>query len=175
MVQHYELMVIFPGTMNEATLAAAQQQITDTVIAQGTMTAQCDVPRRKLAYPIGQQTFGFYSVKQFDLDTAQLAQVNTTLKLNPNVLRYLLVKADPQTVEQLQAGLLVTTPPEVVAPVADMPSAPVDVVLHSPAPTAVVTESTVQPIEKKAGPVSMEELNKKLDAILEDSDIEMKL
>lgn len=174
MVQHYELMVVFPGTMTEAALTEAKQQVTDTVTAQGTITVQCDVPRRKLAYPIGQQTFGFYSIMQFDLDTAQLAQVNTTLKLNPNVLRYLLVKADPQTVDQLQAGLLVTTPTEVATPVVDVPTQS-DVELHSPAPAAVITESTVQPVEKKAGPVSMDELNKKLDAILEDSDIEMKL
>lgn len=177
MVQHYELMVAFPGTMNEATLAEAKQQVIDTITTKGTITVQCDLPRRRLAYPIGKETFGFYSVIQFDLDTAELLQVSTSLKLNTNVLRYLLVKADPQTVEQIQVGLLVTTP-EVVVPVVEIPvQSPVqsEVVLHTPAPAEVVTESTVQPVEKKAVPVSMEELDKKLDAILEDTDIEMKL
>ncbi len=171
MVQHYELMVLFPGTMNETAVAEAKQQVIATVTEKGTITVQCDIPRRKLGYPINHQAFGFYTIMQFDLDTAELAKVNATLKLDTNVLRYLLIKADPQTVDQLQAGLQVTAPVEPVA--AAVPEQP-ELVLHTPVP-AVVTESAVQPVEKTAGPVSMEELNKKLDAILEDSDIEMKL
>lgn len=171
MVQHYELMVVFPGTMNESALTEAKQQVITAVSEHGTVTVQCDVPRRKLAYPIGQQMFGFYTVMQFDLDTAQLATLNSNLKLNQNVLRYLIVKAEPQTADQLQAGLLVTTVAESAQPVAE-PAVPTEVELHSPAPA---TEPVTPPVEKKVGPVSLEELDKKLDAILEDSDIEKKL
>ncbi|MBU1202847.1 30S ribosomal protein S6 [Patescibacteria group bacterium] len=58
------------------------------------------IGRKKLAYPIKKQKHGFYVFLEFDLDSGrQLKEIDTKLKHNNKLLRYLLVKLDRAAME----------------------------------------------------------------------------
>lgn len=50
--------------------------------------------RRKFAYPIKKETAGYYNTIIFDFDNQQLSQLNNSLKLNGDLIRYLIVRPE---------------------------------------------------------------------------------
>ncbi len=50
--------------------------------------------KRKLAYPVRKVLEGYYVVVQAQIDKETLAPLERSLKLNENVMRYLLVRTD---------------------------------------------------------------------------------
>ncbi|MFA5995096.1 MAG: 30S ribosomal protein S6 [Patescibacteria group bacterium] len=175
MLQHYELMVVFPGTMDEAKLAEAKQQVVTFITERaGTITAACDLPRRRLAYPINDQGYGYYVVRHFDMESKELVSLNKVLSLNQVKLRYLLIKTKPATSEQIQAYFTAALPKAEEKPVVS--ATPVAKIITEPTVEKPVVEtSKVEEKKKDKTPVSIEELDKKLDAILDDTDIGLKL
>lgn len=53
-----------------------------------------DWHKRKLAYPVRKVLEGYYLVVQAQIDKETLAPLERSLKLNENVMRYLLVRTD---------------------------------------------------------------------------------
>lgn len=59
------------------------------------------VIKRKLAYPIKKNRFGFYCLFNFKSDGEIVKEIDKQLKMNSNVLRYMLLQADPMTKDEL--------------------------------------------------------------------------
>lgn len=193
MQQHYELMFIVPGSVSEDAVPAMQERVLGLITEYtGTVTSRYNMERQRLAYPIKQQHYGYYYVAQFDMEADKLKDLDTKLRLDNEVLRYLLVKADPKTDAELQAMLEQQKPQEDIA-VAATPDEVDDVAQALPTSTASVepTTTTPQPVvsavaaevapqhdddfEKSDKELTMEELDKKLDEILDDNDLASKL
>ncbi len=198
MTQHYELMFIIPGSLDEVQVPTVKERVNKLVEeAGGKVTVQYDMQRRRLAYKIKQQTFGYYHLMQFDIEPAQINDLEKKILLDQEILRHLLVKAVPKTEQELEEMLAfkkpVTKEEEVVETIE-----PTKKVEAKPVPTPIATTPTEEPApaaptEEKAlsqeeadaleeaktedvkEKVSMEELDKKLDAILDDSDLDLKL
>lgn len=85
----YELMVILDGSLDEDKAKAAVDQVEKTIKAKkGTVTELDEWGRRKLAYPIKKQDFGYYLVWRFTSDDNQApAQLQSALKIQDGVLR----------------------------------------------------------------------------------------
>ncbi|MBN1899232.1 MAG: 30S ribosomal protein S6 [Spirochaetes bacterium] len=47
---------------------------------------------RKLAYPIGKQTQGFYVILNIEIPTSAIKQINKKLLINDNILRHMFIK-----------------------------------------------------------------------------------
>ena len=111
----YELMTIIHPEVPEDELGAAMDRVAGYVTdAGGTVNEVLrDSPwgRRRLAYPIRHNSRdvrdGFYTVYHFDLAPAKIDDVERELKLNTQVIRYLITTwapkpLDPREVEQAE-------------------------------------------------------------------------
>jgi len=58
--------------------------------------------KRKLAYPIGKNRFGFYCLVNFSCKPENIKKVDNFLKMNKSVLRYIILQSDPMTKEELK-------------------------------------------------------------------------
>lgn len=158
----YEMTFIVRPDRDEEETRAAVQTVTGRIETAGgevIATAPWNPPRRRMAYPINEFGDGFYVTTVFRLDGQALRAVETALKLNDNVLRYLVVRATEQNVQQVQQraqqayisaqqqAQAAATPPQSQAPVG---TAAPDVV-EQPNPEAVeqapagATVDAVQP------------------------------
>ncbi len=91
----YELVYIVRPTVDEQALAAVNERV-DKVVAGngGEITRRDDWGKRRLAYPISKFTEGFYSVLQLNLPPTAVRELERSLKLTEEVLRYLVVRLD---------------------------------------------------------------------------------
>jgi small subunit ribosomal protein S6 len=92
----YELMAIVDGSLDEDKTKAAIGQIEATIKAKkGTVTALDEWGKRKLAYPIKKQDFGYYAVWRFTAEAADApAEIQNSLKIQDAVLRSMIVIAN---------------------------------------------------------------------------------
>ncbi len=93
----YELVYIVRPTVDEQALAAVNERV-EKVIAStgGEITRRDDWGKRRLAYPITKFTEGFYSVLQLKLPPTAVREIERSLKLTEDILRYLVVRVDAE-------------------------------------------------------------------------------
>lgn len=100
-MNHYEAVVIIAGSVGEEDLPKIQEEIKgefDKIKA--VMRAKNSLGRRKLAYPIKKQHNGTYFVYNFDAEAETLESFEKAMRLNPQVLRHLVVTEHVLTDEQ---------------------------------------------------------------------------
>ena len=95
-MRKYEIMYILKADLDEAAREAAMQDLQKLLEDNGAKVNNVDTKLglRELAYPINDETKGFYVVLKVEADEAALYQFNRKVKINPAVLRHLV------TVEQ---------------------------------------------------------------------------
>ena len=92
MVRSYELsLVISPEIADDRVEAIKDQLKTYVTDRGGEITNEDNLGRKKLAYRIDKFTEGNYYVIQFDLEAASAKQLENTLNLSEEVIRYLLL------------------------------------------------------------------------------------
>ncbi len=186
MNQHYELMYIVPGSVELEQVPTMKSHVNTMLTAAGaTQTSEFDMDRRRLAYPIGKETHGYYQVVQFDATAPAVRDFDTKLRLDNQLLRYILVKAKPMTNDEIKVMIAGekyarkrAEPVAVAVPVKpDTKTDKTSATSLTQAELAFANAGTVRVAEVEAEdqPVSIEELDKKLDAILEDTDLDKKL
>ena len=185
MNQHYELMYVLPGSLELEQVPAVKMHVAAFIGGvNATVTSEFDMDRRRLAYKIGQESYGYYHIVQFDAPATAVRELDTKLRLDNEVLRYILVKARPLTAEQLK--VMVTgekyirqRPQKTPAVVVAKPVEKINTTTLTEAELAFANVAGKRAIEEEAAEnakkVSIEELDKKLDAILEDTDLDKKL
>ncbi len=204
----YELMFIVPGSLDESQVPAVKERAMGLVTAAGgSIVADHDLGRRRLQYQVKRQTSGHYYLVYFNIERSQMAELDKQLRLDPDVLRYLLVKGIQRTEEEL-TKMLADHHPGQAQPIVEEPvkateggveedakrakeraaEKPIEKPVEKPAEeSAAEAKGDLAPGETKAEEVteekeaadpksvSVEDLDKKLDAILDDTDIETKL
>jgi len=116
----YEMMVIFHPTLDESAVAAEAEKTSELIKANGGEVAKVTIwGRRKLAYAINDQLEGSYVLFNFELEPSVLSTVEFNLKLDENILRYLVVKTD-----SVKAEAAVEEKAAVVEAVAEEETAP---------------------------------------------------
>lgn len=91
----YELVYIVRPTVDEQALAAVNERVERIVAGTGgEITRRDDWGKRRLAYPITKFNEGFYSVLQLNLPPAAVREIERSLKLTEDVLRYIVVRLD---------------------------------------------------------------------------------
>lgn len=199
MTQQYELMFIVPGSLDDAQVPEIKNRVLTFINeAQATVGTDVDLGRRRLAYQIKRQTTGHYFVLQFTAEQDAVAALDKKLRLDAEILRYLLIKASVRSAEDIKAMLAEPERTQVVVeePAVAEPTAPVQAQVQAeefgptvkrddPAPgeTKNVTDAEeveAEPVAEAAttteeeDPIkSIEELDKKLDALLDDTNIKL--
>lgn len=100
----YELMVLLSPELGEEALEGQLQRLSDQMNDAGAeiVNVKTTTPwgRRRLAYPIQRHNDAFYVLYSLTSQPGQLDPFERELKLNSNVLRYLLIRQDEAEVEE---------------------------------------------------------------------------
>lgn len=89
----YEIMVIVHPEADEEAVTAFNEQVGQWVGAQGGELVNTNVwGRRKLAYAIEKQTEGTYVVYDLRMPSAGMSELDRSLRLHEQVLRFLVVR-----------------------------------------------------------------------------------
>lgn len=92
-MRKYEIMYILKADLDEAAREAEMNNVQALLEENGAKVKNVDTKlgMRELAYPINDLTKGFYVVLKVDADETALFQFNRKVKINPAVLRHLVV------------------------------------------------------------------------------------
>lgn len=150
-MEKYELLYIIAAKYTDSEIEALMEKIKGLVTsAGGSVTEMHNLGRRKLAYPINHVRNGNYVLVYFSAETSVLAKLNETLRLSADVLRHIVVTKSPYLTKIPSFAEITEIRREDDEAPRPRQMAPIQ------APVAA----------KAAAPVSMEDLDKKLDQIL---------
>lgn len=93
MIDHYEVLAIFPGTKTEEEVKPLVEQLQATLRTHGANITKTDFwGKRKLAYEINHFRHGFYLLVEFDLDSIKLNELDKALQLSDDVVRHQMIR-----------------------------------------------------------------------------------
>ena len=101
----YEMTFIIRPDRDEDGTRAVAESVTGRISAAGgeiIAAIPWNPPRRRMAYPIKDFGDGFYVTTVFRIDPSALRPIENTLKLNENILRFLIVQATDLNIKQAQ-------------------------------------------------------------------------
>lgn len=91
----YELMYLVQPSVDEERLTAIGERIQQAITSAGGKIEKVNaIGRRRLAYKIAHFRDGFYTVVDFQLAPASAREVDRTIKLQEDVLRFILTRRD---------------------------------------------------------------------------------
>jgi small subunit ribosomal protein S6 len=91
----YELVYIVSPTVDEQALAAVNEKVEKFIASNGgAITRRDDWGKRHLAYQILKFTEGYYTVLQLQLPPTAVRDLERSLKLTEEIMRYLVVRVD---------------------------------------------------------------------------------
>ena len=94
-MRQYELGLVLHPEVEQSDVTEAVDKVGQLIEAGGGEVTSVDVwGRRALAYPIRRQTEGTYVFLQAQLDPGALQDLERNLKLEEEILRYLLIRQD---------------------------------------------------------------------------------
>lgn len=157
----YELFYIVPSSLADAEVESVQKKISSMVTeAGGEISRDESLGKIKLAYPINHVRHGTYILVHFEAEASVVKDFDAKLRLTEEILRHTLTKMVPSTE---------TKKYELTSYVA-----PLSAEGHSssrPKPAPATPKKLAPPLPTKpaetAPKMSVEELDKKLDEILE--------
>lgn len=157
-VQHYELVYLISNKFSENELEPITSAVTKLIKDNGgTVTHEENWGKKKLAYPIKQFFHAYYFIVEFDLPRAELAKLDNYLRLHEDVIRHLIIQKRIKTAEEL----------------ANEKRAAQRMAEEQAKETEEFAVKHKAPAETKAKEekkVSMEELDEKLNKILDDTE-----
>lgn len=165
-MQPYELCVLFPGSIAPAEIETHSKQVAGLLAETGAQVKVTHaIGRKKLAYTIAGQTHGEYVAWLFEAEPAAVNELNNKLRLSSQTVRHVITKLENVSIEERSQNLKDTKAGKSIAS-EDAEAEEPKKTKHSPinAPQSVIESSEHKKTEKKA---SLEELDEKLDEILE--------
>ena len=162
-LQHYEMLYIIPVKYTVEELPAIQNKIKGLLAEHGCeITYEEDLGKRKLAYAIKQVYHGYYWVIEFNMAPAELKKLNNSLRLTSEVLRHLIIVKRQKT----QAEMAAEKERRERAEVEEVEELKEKIAAQTP---VVAEKEEEKKVDSPKGKVSIEDLDKKLDELIDDS------
>ena len=100
--KHYEILFIIPNKYTDDEARQVYERV-EKIIADngGQITMREYWGKKRLAYEIKQNAFGYYGLFEFDLEGENLATVDSALRLSTEVLRHQIVAKKTKTALEL--------------------------------------------------------------------------
>ncbi|MFA5109723.1 MAG: 30S ribosomal protein S6 [Patescibacteria group bacterium] len=99
---HYEILFIVPNKFTDDEAKAVASRIEKIITdGEGKITLREYWGKKRLAYEIKHNAFGYYGLFEFDLEGKNLAKVDQTLRLSAEVLRHQIVAKKTKTEEEI--------------------------------------------------------------------------
>lgn len=163
-MQNYELLYIVPTQFAETEIDGIRAKVAAMVEQTGAkVTRNESLGKLKLAYPVKHQRHGTYVLVHFDAEPSAISGLDRALRLSDEVLRHIVVERDPATDKKTYQIASYVAPLSEEA--REMRRGSLDAAPRRPVAQAPVAEAAV-PVATEPS-MSMEELDKKLDEILD--------
>lgn len=178
-MNHYELLLILPGTLAENEVSPEAEKVKAVVIENGGVNLEIgEKEKRRLAYPINHIRYGYFQLFYFEAETAAIKAMENKLRMLPDLLRALIKKYHPKSTaeKKINFGALGTgeegrrdeiavnfVPARAVEAVVD--AIPAQYEEKQKLEAAPVKKATAKKIEKKK--IDLDDIDKKLDEILD--------
>lgn len=160
-MQYYELVGLIPGNLAENEVEPILQEISDIIKNSGAdIKRQELIGRRKTAYAIQKMRHAYYFLVGFEHES-NLEEMEKKLKLYKNLLRYLITKTKPKTAEDIAKEKKRLQKQE------ETPETKIKrTESKKTEPEKETSADKTEKIDKK--PVDLEQLDKKIDEILQE-------
>lgn len=100
-MNYYELVGLIPGNLAENEVEPILQEVSDIIKNTGANIKRSEIiTRRKTAYTIEKMRHAYYFVISFEHEGG-LGEAEKKLKLHKNLLRFLITKTKPKTEEEI--------------------------------------------------------------------------
>lgn len=163
MIEHYEVLAIFPGTKTEEEAKPLMDKFQELLRSHGATISKVDVwGKRKLAYEIDHLRHGYYLNIEFDLDTQKLHGLDEALRLSDDVVRHQILRRIVQSAEAIAKTEALR---ERIAAKRQQAKEKEAAAMVSETPAAAPVEATA--------PVAQEKLAEKLEEILESDKVDV--
>ncbi len=160
-IPHYELLYIVPNNYTEDEVKGIKANVDKLIADQGgKITHEEYWGKKKFCFPIKHGQHGYYLLSEFDMEAANLAKVNTELRMSHEVLRHMIVTKTIMTEKQ-----------------AELERKRQEALIAERAAKKEKKEESSRPAPVKEAPkeapkkLSAQELDDKLDKILETDDL----
>jgi ribosomal protein S6 len=168
MLQKYELLAIFPGTLDETETAAAAEKVKELIEKSGAADVAFEnMGKTRLAYPMNHIRYGYFRTYAFFAEPGMANSIQQKLNVSNLALRAIIHRHNPKSVARKLREIISDV--AIQAERAEREEARKDEgrehaphVLHT-APRPV--HAPVAPVHTEA--VQMEDIDKKLDELLE--------
>jgi small subunit ribosomal protein S6 len=158
---HYEMVYIVSSSYTSEEVKPIKNKLVDLIKEQdGEITNDEDLGKVKFAYPIKHESHGYYQLLEFDMPKANLQKLNNGLSLTSEVIRFLIVKKKIKTDDELKKEKALQ---EKLAKKKEKQIEEIK--------TKKEEEKEKPKKETTKEKVSLEELDKKLDELLDTDDI----
>lgn len=164
-MQQYELLAIFPGTLDETEVAAAAEKVKELIEKNGATGVSLEnMGKSRLAYPMKHIRYGYFRMYYFSAETSESTGIQEKLTVSNLALRTVMHRYNPKAGARKLREIISD-----VAIMAEREEARKDTTPeHAPhamhaAPRPVQISETAVRTEA----VQMEDIDKKLDELLE--------
>jgi len=100
---HYEILFIVSNRFTEEEAKTSIERVGKLITdANGQITKNEYWGKKRLAYPIKHEAYGYYQLFEFDLERPNLAALDEKLRLDHEVVRFMVVAKPLKTEAQLQ-------------------------------------------------------------------------
>lgn len=171
-MQHYELTFIIPMSYTIDEVPGIIKKVKDLLGEhEAKIVKEESMGKLKFTYPIKKMTHGYYQICEFDVEPSQIASLNRQLTIMNEVTRFLLVKKRIKSEKELAAEAKLR---EKLAKQAQERKSIFDEedeqpVMDSPKPKMHKAKAPKAEVEKEK--VAIEDLDKRLDSILDGEDM----
>ena len=100
---HYEMLFIIPNKFTDEEAQGIFKKVGDLIKEQGgSLSLENYWGKKKFAYPINHEYYGYYGLFEFDINRSSINEINNKLRLDTDVLRFLIVKKDLKNEAQIK-------------------------------------------------------------------------
>lgn len=188
-IPHYELLFIVPNKFTIDELKPIVKKVEDIITDNGgEITYSEEWGNKKLSYPINHFTHGYYNLFEFDVVGEKVNQINNILKMDSDVIRHLIVVKVKRTIEEINKEKAVEKERREATKIENVSKedkkrgakkpVKVDKAPHSKQEKEIKEVKEEKEIkeekkkeEKAEKKVNLEDLDEKLDKILETNDL----
>jgi len=160
---HYEMLFIVANNYTEDEAKAIVTKVENVISEQGAAITYREFwGKKKLAYVIKQNHYGYYSLCEFDAERSAIAKIDHNLQLSHEVLRHqivtapLLTEAERAKIKEKQAQAVAKTDKKEDS---------------KPVKEKMIKPTAAKPEKNDSGKAELKDLDEKLEGILSAQDL----
>lgn len=187
-MEHYELLAIVSSKVLENEVDGILEKIkAEITVEKGKITLTKNLGKKKFSYPLAQMRYGYYLMLEFNLDQSRVKSLDKKLSQEGSIIRQQIIKVREKTAEEIKnlaqerlekpvpAKRKIVTPipsrpPQIKEP-AQVEEVATTASFKTPTPsqaTSFLEPTPKKPKQKEEKKITLEELDEKLDKILQD-------